>query len=64
LRRVVDLTDPPLTAAKFIMMEMDFAREGGVMYNAGAAVIDMGCVRMQMLVLHGCAKITRDARSA
>lgn len=46
------------------MMEMDFAREGGVMYNAGAAVIDMGCVRMQMLVLHGCAKITRDARSA
>lgn len=60
----VDFKDPTRVGAKFVLMEGDFAREGAPTFHAHAPVIDWGAVKAQMLMLHGCVKITRDGRSA
>lgn len=56
--------DSAQAATRFILVEQGYAAIGERAFNAASPVIDWGTVKMQMLYLSGCAKVTRDARRA
>ena len=58
----VDLSDPHLVAAKLILIEMEYGLSGNQAFNAAAPVLDWGAVKLQMLYIHGCAKLTEGRR--